>query len=95
MPDEREMAETTTHANRHYTAADGPWIRDHGRRMIKRPHPVYALGPMEHAFTVDTIEGRLAGNVGDFVAHDPMSGHVWPIAASYVEQHYDEVSDAR
>lgn len=80
-----------------FTSADGAMLRTEGRAMRKKPNPVFMLGPMRAAFVVDTNEGQLAGQPGDFVAHDPISGHVWPVAASYVAQHYDpiEVDDER
>lgn len=56
--------------------------------MAKKRNPVY-LEKQETEFQVETNEGVLAGKPGDFLAHDPISGHVWPVAASYVEQHYE------
>lgn len=77
-----------------FTAADGPKIKAAGVPMKKKPNPVYLVKRYE-PFTVQTNEGELSGNAGDFVAHDPISGHVWPVAASYVEQHYEPTSDPR
>jgi len=71
-----------------YSAADGEEIRTTGAKMIKRPNPVFMI-QQDEAFEVQTNEGVLTGKAGDFVAHDPISGHVWPVAASYVQQHYD------
>jgi hypothetical protein len=56
--------------------------------MIKRPNPVFMI-PVDEKCEVETNEGVLTADVGDFIAHDPISGHVWPIASSYVDQHYD------
>lgn len=70
------------------TAEDGPAIEATGQRSIKRANPVY-LVPLEEAVVVETNEGPLTAQAGDFVAYDPISGHVWPVAASYVAQHYD------
>lgn len=56
--------------------------------MLKKPNPVY-MRQVDEPFTVHTNEGPLTAKPGDFVAHDPISGHFWPVAASYVEQHYD------
>jgi hypothetical protein len=39
---------------------------------------------------VDTDRGTVSVKAGDFVAYDPMSEQVWPVAADYVETHYDE-----
>lgn len=77
----------------HFDKNDGQMLRENGRKALKRPNPVYLLGPVREAFTVETNEGELRGNVGDFVAHDPISGHVWPVSASYVTQHYDFIED--
>jgi hypothetical protein len=71
-----------------FTAADGPKIKATGVPMKKKPNPVYLLKQAE-PFTVDSPEGRMSGNAGDFVAHDPLSGHVWSVLASYVAQHYE------
>lgn len=73
-----------------FSQADGPAIRTAGKKMQKRPNPVYMV-PLTEDVMVDTHDGTLRGKAGDFVAHDPISGHVWPVAASYVAQHYDEV----
>jgi len=70
-----------------FTQADGPNLVRDGERMLKLPNPVY-LTRQNEPFDVETTEGTLSGKAGDFVAHDPISGHVWPVAASYVEQHY-------
>lgn len=74
-----------------FSTADGPRLQQSGRRAIKRPNPVF-MERQEEAFSVQTNEGVLQGAAGDYVAHDPISGHVWPVAASYVEQHYDFVA---
>jgi hypothetical protein len=71
-----------------FTSADGMGIIRAGREALKKPNPVYILGPQERDFSVQTNEGRLDGHAGDYVAHDPISGHVWPLAASYFAQHY-------
>ncbi len=72
----------------HFSAADGPSIQQQGREAIKRANPVY-LRQIREPFSVATNEGTLKGNPSDFVAYDPISGHVWPVSALYVEQHYD------
>lgn len=58
------------------------------RPMIKKPNPVYML-QMETGFSVETNEGTVTAHSGDYLAHDPISGHFWPVAASYVSQHYE------
>jgi hypothetical protein len=70
-----------------FTQADAPKIIQHGQRMLKLPNPVY-LQRVPEPFEVETTEGVMSAHAGDFVAHDPISGHVWPVQASYVEQHY-------
>lgn len=72
-----------------YGPQHGQVIQEGGTRMRKRPNPVYMLKLSSEA-TVETNEGTLRAHAGDFVAYDPISGHVWPVAASYVAQHYDE-----
>ncbi len=72
---------------RTFTPTDGPELVAKGQRMLKLPNPVYLLKQSD-MFEVETNEGKLNGNAGDFVAHDPISGHVWPVSASYVKQHY-------
>lgn len=73
-----------------YESKDGVVLKETGIKMLKRPNPVY-MNKQDAEFTVATNEGVLSGHVGDYVAYDPISGHVWPVAASYVAQHYDEV----
>ncbi len=70
-----------------FTKADGPRIRELGVQMTKLPNPVYMI-QQDEAFEIETNEGVLGGKPGDFVVYDPISGHVWPVAASYVGQHY-------
>ncbi len=73
----------------HYNSADGPKIQAAGAPMKKKPNPVYLL-KLDEPFSVETAEGdTLSGKPGDYVAHDPISGHVWPVKASYVELHYE------
>ncbi|MES2137022.1 MAG: hypothetical protein V4502_08190 [Pseudomonadota bacterium] len=79
---------------RTFTQKDAPEIIDKGARMLKLPNPVYMLR-QDDMFDVETNEGMLSGQAGDFVAHDPISGHVWPVAASYVEQHYRPAPDSQ
>lgn len=57
--------------------------------MAKKRNPVFLIRQDED-FEVNTNEGLLNGKAGDYVAHDPISGHVWPVAASYVEVHYEQ-----
>lgn len=60
-----------------------------GRKMLKRPNPVFIV-KQDAEFTVETDSGVLQGVAGDSVAYDPISGHVWPIKQSYLDQHYDD-----
>lgn len=69
----------------HFTPDDGPNLI--GQQMIKQPSPVTML-QISEPFTVATNEGTLSGKPGDYVAYDPKSGHVWPVASSYVAMHY-------
>lgn len=71
----------------HYIQGDGPSIQERGREAVKEPHPVW-LVESDVPFSVSTNEGTLNGNAGDYVAYDPMSGHVWPVSAEYVDIHY-------
>lgn len=71
-----------------FTTADGPGLVKLGDKMAKKRNPVYLIKQSE-PFEVQTNEGVLGAKAGDFLAHDPISGHVWPVAASYVEQHYE------
>jgi hypothetical protein len=72
-----------------FTVQNGPELVKNGQKMAKKRNPVYLLKQTE-AFQVETNEGVLNGKPGDFLAHDPISGHVWPVASSYVEQHYEQ-----
>ena len=56
-------------------------------RVYKKPNPVY-LQCLTEDTKVETNEGTMTGKRGDYVACDPISGHVWPVSAEYVEQHY-------
>lgn len=71
-----------------FTKLDGPRIESEGQKMAKKRNPVY-LQQQSDAFEVETNEGVLKGKPGDFLAHDPISGHVWPVSAEYVAQHYE------
>ena len=61
--------------------------------MVKRPNPVY-MRRVDMPFEVETDAGVLSALPGDFIAHDPISGHFWPVAAGYVAQHYDRADAA-
>lgn len=39
--------------------------------------------------SLEVNEGILRGHAGDYLACDPESGHVWPVAAGYVAAHYE------
>ena len=72
------------------TKNNGPQIREVGVKMMKKPNPVYMVRKSQ-PFDVETEEGVMHGEPGDYVVYDPMSGHVWPVKADYVEMHYEEV----
>lgn len=72
----------------HFTKADGPRLVQSAEKMAKKRNPVY-LEKQPEAFSVQTTEGVLTAKPGDFLAHDPISGHVWPVAADYVAVHYE------
>lgn len=55
--------------------------------MQKKPSPVYMKQIMV-PFEVETNEGVLTGQPGDYIAHDPQTGHWWPVSAEYVAIHY-------
>lgn len=71
-----------------FTKSDGPMLVRNGKPMAKKRNPVYLIR-QEAMFSVETNEGILTGKPGDYLAHDPMSGHVWPVAADYVAVHYE------
>lgn len=71
-----------------FDAADGDRIRKLGIKSVKRPNPVWLVEIAKDG-KVETSEGELLARAGDFLAHDPISGHVWPVSRDYVEQHYD------
>lgn len=82
---------------RTYGPQDGAYIAENGDPYYKVASTVYLIQPLPHPeatglgaqeFTVQTNEGVLAAPFGDYVCHDPKSGHVWPISAEYVEMHY-------
>jgi hypothetical protein len=75
-----------------FTAADGPTIHRNGTAHVKKPNPVWLMGQTD-AFEVETNEGRIAGKAGDYLAYDPLSGHVWPVSAAYVAQHYERAPE--
>lgn len=72
-----------------WTAEDGGFIKDSGTAYFKKPNPVY-LFQLEENCEVQTNEGILIGNIGDYVAYDPLSNHVWPISSDYVAMHYEQ-----
>lgn len=71
----------------HFIQSEGPSIQERGREAIKEAHPIFLM-LSDAPFTVSTNEGTLSGNAGDYVAYDPMSGHLWPVSAEYVDMHY-------
>ena len=77
---------------RRFTKDDSELVRGMGQAAIKRPNRVF-LAQIAEEFEVETNEGVVHGRAGDYVAYDPISGHVWPVAASYVQQHYDVIME--
>lgn len=71
-----------------FTVADADEIIDEGLVMVQKPSPVHLLQQADQ-FAVETNEGLMAGEPGGYVAHDVVSGHVWPVSAEYVAMHYD------
>jgi hypothetical protein len=68
-------------------------MKEQGRQMRKRPSVVYLL-QMGSEFSVQTNEGVMTGHAGDWLAHDPQSGHFWPVSQEYVAMHYEDISGA-
>ena len=58
-----------------FTQGDAAYLIAKGQRMVKLPNPVYLLR-QDEPFRVQTTEGEMTGNPGDYIAHDPISGHV-------------------
>lgn len=65
----------------------GEYIASAGNAYVRRPHPVFMVC-MDHAFAVQTDSGVVMGQKGDWLCHDPVSGHVWPVKNSYKQSHY-------
>jgi hypothetical protein len=78
---------------RYFSGADAEFIKDEGKPYHKKPSTVYLFqvtgNPDDH-FVIETREGQLTSPCGSYVAYDPKSGDVWPIAADYVAMHYAE-----
>jgi len=77
---------------RFFTQDAGKDILRDGTKMIKRPNPVFVL-KQDNYFAVDTAEGVMRGNPGDYVVYDPISGHVWVIKEDYLKMHYRAADD--
>lgn len=60
--------------------------------MVKDSSPV-VMRKIAVEFAVETEEGTLRGEPGDFVAYDPVSGHMWVVKASYVALHYKRADE--
>lgn len=74
-----------------FDAEDGERIRRLGVKSVKKPNPVW-LVQLDTDADVETDSGTLHAEAGSYLAHDPISGHVWPVTAECVEQHYDDVA---
>jgi hypothetical protein len=73
-----------------FTQKESAEILQHGTKSLKKANPVWLFQQREE-FQVETNEGVLNGKAGDYVAHDPLSGHVWPVSQEYVAMHYEPV----
>jgi hypothetical protein len=74
---------------RKFTAQDINELICNGQRMAKKRN-VVVMTKQDTSFQVETREGLATGKAGDYVAHDPISGDIWPVAADYVAHHYEE-----
>ncbi len=72
-----------------FTANDGPGIKAHGH-AYRKTGITWGMW-VEREFDVETNEGLMSAHSGDMVAYDERSGHVWPVAQSYVEANYQKV----
>lgn len=61
--------------------------------MKKKPGTIVFMKRIGQPFTVDTEEGKMAGGEDDYLAHDPVSGHFWPVKADYAAMHYEDASE--
>lgn len=71
-----------------YGAGDGEMLRADGEAFVKKPNPVYMVQSPD-PFIVHTDSGVMEGRAGDWIVHDPISGHVWPITDDYKQAHYE------
>ena len=55
-------------------------------KYVKKPIPIRAV-KIEHEFTVDTLEGTLTGNAGDYLM-EGIEDELYPCAASVFEKSY-------
>jgi hypothetical protein len=76
---------------------DGDRIIEAGLRMVRRPNPVWMM-PLDESkeHRVHTDVGPLTVRSGEkhWLAHDPLSGQVWPVSEEYLTQHYELASVA-
>lgn len=70
----------------------GPVVKAEGVAMQKAS-PTWVV-QIHVPFEVETNEGMLTASAGDYLAYDEKSGHVWPVAAGYVQQNYQPVEEA-
>lgn len=61
-------------------------------QMVRKPNPVW-MQRQEDDFIVVTNEGELRGNAGDYLAHDPVTGYIWPVSQEYAAVHYEIVME--
>ncbi len=70
-----------------FTSADGETLQRLGVSMTKKPNPVVVL-QWHEPFITKTDRGDVQAEAGDYVAYDPLTKIVWPLAQSYLDQHY-------
>jgi len=73
-----------------FTPEYGAILEANGVPMCKKPGVVWMEKVVE-PFEVETNNGLMSADAGDFVAFDPISGHVWPVSDEYVAIHYEEM----
>lgn len=61
--------------------------RNSWQPFVKLASTVYMKRLTEDTL-IETNEGEVIGKTGDWLAHDPASGHFWPVQDSYKEIHY-------
>lgn len=71
---------------------EGPALKDHpGATEYRKIATVWAV-EMPAAFEVDTLEGKMRGEPGDYLCEGP-AGERWPVKKAIFENTYRRVSD--